>query len=164
MIIRPATPDDNASVTELLEASYPALMRNAYEAGALELALPLITKANPALLSSGTFYVAETEAGEVVGCGGWTWERPGTGKVSKGLAHIRHFATHPNHTGQGIGKAIYGLCEQEARSSGVSTFECYSSLNAEGFYAALGFERVKRIKVPMKRGFRFSSIQMMRDI
>lgn len=147
--VRPATPDDAPAVTELLEASYPVLMAAGYDDATLALALPLMTRANPALLQSGTFYVAETEDGVIVGCGGWTFEHPGSGKTEPGLVHIRHFGTHADWTGRGVGRAIFQRCLIDARSAGAERFQCYSSLNAEGFYAALGFRAVRRESVRM---------------
>lgn len=54
IVVRVATPADEPAVNALLAASYPALMRESYEAAVLAAALPMITQANPALLSSGT--------------------------------------------------------------------------------------------------------------
>ena len=130
----------------------------------LATAFPLMTRANLQLLSSGTFYLAETEIKQAVGCGGWTLQRPGPGEVVAKLAHIRHFATHPDWIGTGIARAIYAKCEYNARQSGVVDFECYSSLNAEGFYQSLGFENVKPISVRMGADVSFSSILMKRSI
>jgi predicted N-acetyltransferase YhbS len=162
--VRIATPQDEASVCALLEASYPALMSPSYDEAVLVNVLPLITKANPSLLSAGTYYLAETDDRVIVGCGGWTRERPGTGERVPGLAHIRHFATHPSWIGQGVGRGIYSLCEQEARTAGVHKFECYSSLNAEKFYVALGFTPVRRIKITMGQNISVPGVLMERSV
>ena len=53
-----------------------------------------MTQANATLISARTYYLAVSDNGLVVGCGGWTRERPGSGEVEPALAHIRHFATH----------------------------------------------------------------------
>lgn len=147
--VRVATPDDAAAVGALLAASYPALMPAGYEAAVLAAALPLMTRANPALLASGRYFLVEDADGRAVGCGGWTPERPGRGDVVAGLGHIRHFATHPDRLGRGIGRAIYAACDAQARADGVRRFECYASLNAVAFYAALGFVPLGRLEVAM---------------
>ena len=151
-VLRVATLEDAAAIDGLLQASYPKLMASSYDEEVLSPALKLMTKANPSLLSSGTYYVAELTTALMVGCGGWTLERPGTGTVEPHLGHIRHFATHPAWIGRGIGRAIYRLCESAARSAGVIAFECYSSLNAEGFYSALGFKRTREIDIELEPG------------
>ncbi len=162
--IRVATPKDEAAVGELLDASYTALMPAGYEAADLAAVLPAMTRANPALLASSTYYLAETTAGALIGCGGWTRERPGSGETEPELGHIRHFAVHPDWTGRGVGRAIYDRCELNARAAGVRRFECYASLNAEGFYAAMGFAPVRRLEVPMDKGLTLSSVLMARTI
>jgi hypothetical protein len=75
---RIATLDDAAGVDALLQASYPKLMASAYDAVLLAPALELMTKANISLLTSGTYYVAESPGGLVIGCGGWSLARPGS--------------------------------------------------------------------------------------
>lgn len=161
---RVATPADAAAVDALLQASYPALMAPAYDAAALAPALSLMTRSNPALLGSGTFYVVESGTGMLIGCGGWTLERPGTGTVEPNLAHIRHFATHPDWTRRGVGRAIYERCEAAARAAGATAFECYSSLNAEAFYRGLGFARVRLIDLELRPDVRLPAVLMQRDI
>lgn len=160
---RVAQPADAAAVGELLELSYRALMASAYAAESLAPALGLITRANPALLSSGTYYVAQTPAGLLVGCGGWTRERPGTGLVEPHVGHLRHFATHPEWIRRGVGRAIYRLCEVGARSAGVKALECYSTLNGEQFYATLGFARVREIDAELRAGVTLRSVLMRRE-
>ena len=162
--VRLATLQDEKAVSALLEASYPALMQQDYDRDLLSAALPALIRASPELLQSGTYYVAESRSLDVVGCGGWTCERPGQGDVEAGLGHIRHFATHPNWLGHAVGRSIYNVCEQQARSVGVKCFECYSSLNAEGFYARLGFEFVRRMNLPFGPHISLPSVVMRRRI
>ena len=162
--LRSASPKDASAVEEVLKASYPALMAVAYDQAVLVPVLKLITNANISLLASGTYYVAETEDGLVVGCGGWTIDRPpGTDGVGSGVGHLRHFGTHPAWTSRGIGHAIFRQCESVARSAHVKALEVCSSLNAEKFYAALGFERIRTISVAIGP-HQFPSVLMRRSI
>jgi predicted N-acetyltransferase YhbS len=163
-VTRIATPDDAAAVSALLEASYPALMAGAYDAAQLAPALEVMTKASLPLLASGTYALAKARDGSLIGCGGWTRERPGTDEVEAGIGHIRHFAVHPAFTKQGVGRAIYRFCEAGARAAGVTVFECYASLNAEKFYTALGFESIRRIDIEFKPGVRLPAVLMRRRI
>lgn len=162
--VRVSTLDDSALVSSVLRAAYPELMRPAYDAKLLQQVLPRITVAQPELLQSGSYYVAEAAHGAIVGCGGWTRERPGTNEVKAGVGHIRHFGVHPDWTRCGVGKAIYLQCKREARDAGLSQFECYSSLNGEAFYSALGFRRLALIEVVMFDGVSFPSVHMLADI
>jgi N-acetylglutamate synthase-like GNAT family acetyltransferase len=162
--IRTATNQDDVQISTLLRASYPELMRTHYESEILELALPIMTRANPALLASGSYNLAETEDRTIVGCGGWTMERPGIGEIVERLAHLRHFATHPEFTGNGVGRAVYETCEKDAKRAGVDRLECYASLNAQSFYKALGFEPIELIEVRLRCDFMFESMLMTREI
>jgi GNAT superfamily N-acetyltransferase len=159
--VRVARPADANVVGEVLAASYPVLMAGAYDAALLDHALPLMTRANPRLLDSGTYYVAEIE-GEPVGCGGWTFEEPGLGTLVPGIAHIRHFGVSVHFVGRGVGRALYNQCVVDARRAGVRQMECYSSLNGERFYGALGFRIVRCIDVQMGAKLVFPSIHMSR--
>jgi N-acetylglutamate synthase-like GNAT family acetyltransferase len=162
--VRIASPNDHDDVSRLLKASFSVLLRCAYEPSVLKAALPFMTVAQVALLRSGTYYVAETKKGAVVGCGGWTRERPGTGEVLPRLGHIRHFGVHPDWIGRGIGRAIFDRCRKDAKAAGVKRFECYSSLNGEAFYSALGFGRLGQIEVEMPDRVSFPSVHMIAEI
>ncbi|WP_342359101.1 GNAT family N-acetyltransferase [Terrarubrum flagellatum] len=162
--IRVATPDDAEAVSVVLAASYPTLLAGAYEPEELKRALPAMIRPNPKLLASGTYHVAQTADGEIVGCGGWTHERPGTGEIEPGLGHIRHFAIRADWAGRGVGRALYRRCEEEARAAGVTEFESYSTLNGERFYAALGFRAIETINLPMGDSATFRSVRMRRAL
>lgn len=95
--IRVATLEDTAGVTAVLTASYSSLLKEHYDAGLLARALPAMTKANPMLLQSGTYFVAEADGDGVIGCGGWTLERPGTTEIAAGQ-EFRGHVTNRSHT------------------------------------------------------------------
>lgn len=163
LTIRVATPSDARAVGALLRESYPVLMRPAY-GEALSAVLDSMVRANPVLLGGGSYYVAESTHGRVVGAGGWTRERPEGGALEPGHAHLRHFATHPRWCRRGVARRIYEVCEVRAREAGIRCLECYASLNAVPFYAALGFEAVARIDVPMAEGRSLAGVLMRRRI
>ena len=123
-----------------------------------------MTRPNPALLASGRYYLAEPEPGIFAGCGGWSEVAPGSDHREAGIAHIRHFATHPAWTGRGAGRAIYQRCEADARAAGFTRFISFASLNGEPFYRAVGFTPLRLIEVPMGRGVFFPSVLMTREI
>lgn len=158
--LRTATPSDEPGVTALLDRSYTTLMAGSYATALLQRALPRIARANPALLQSGTYHVAESSAGRIVGCGGWTPERPDSAEVEPTLGHVRHFATDPDWTGHGIGRAIHERSRDQALAAGIVRFRCYASLNAVAFYSALGFRPVRRIEVPIADEIAFPAMLM----
>lgn len=143
--IRAADPDDFRAVSSLLTASYTQLLAADYESDLMARALPLMTRANPQLLASGTFYVVENRAGDLIGCGGWSKQPPGSGETRQDMAHIRHFATDPDWTRQGVGTLILTRCLQGAKDAAIRILECNSSLGSIEFYRTSGFAIVKAI-------------------
>jgi len=162
--IRVATPEDAGLVEDVLRRSYPPLMAASYPPEVLNPALELMCRANPGLLQSGRFFVAFQSDGEALGCGGWSPNRPGTDELEAGRAHIRHFATVETAIGKGVGKALYKRCALDVSMLGYRVFEAYSSLNAEGFYAALGFRAIEQTVLRMGPDVAIASIRMERDI
>lgn len=162
--VRTATIEDKATVSRLLLTSYTALLRDAYDPATLEQALPLITSAQSGLLTSGSYYVAETDDGKIVGAGGWTRNSPTGQNQTASNGHIRHFGTDPGYTGQGVGRAIMDRCVEDARQCGVSEFNCYSTLNGEGFYAACGFESIEPFLITLPGDVPFPAIRMIRPL
>jgi N-acetylglutamate synthase-like GNAT family acetyltransferase len=162
--LRIAGPSDAEAITHLLSSCYPRLLAGAYPQPVLDQALPLMTRAHPDLMASGTYYVAQTESGDLVGCGGWTFTTPGTGEIAEGVAHIRHVGTDPDSLRQGIGRGIVLRSLADAKTEGARKVSCFSTLNAEAFYAACGFIVVRRFDVELAQGVPFAAVEMMLDV
>lgn len=160
--LRVAAPADEAAVTALTQASYGTLMSDAYGRALLERVLPIIARANPKLLASGTYYAVTSPDGAIIGVGGWTRDRPGSGAMVAGLGHIRHFATHPDWVGRGVGRVLVNRCISEARSQHIRRLECNASLNAVDFYLRLGFLDVRAIDVSLGGGLMMPAMLMER--
>lgn len=164
MNIRRAEQDDVGAIETVLAASYSHFFADAYDEAILAAALPIMVGANPDLLASGRFYLATARDSEVVGCGGWSAAVPGKGEVKARTGHIRHFATHPDWCGRGVGRMIYARCEEQALDHGIRQFICWSSVNAQPFYAALGFVPVWRREVLLRGTVPFLAMEMTRII
>jgi GNAT superfamily N-acetyltransferase len=162
--VRVSNAADSDAVSALLAVSYSTLFAGHYASSTLTRVLPIIGKANPTLLASGTYYVAECEPKNLVGCGGWTTARPGSNEVIEGEAHVRHFATHPEWTRRGVGSALLNRCLSDARLIGIRKLHCFSSLNAEGFYRALGFDTVGPIDLPLGPDLTIAGVLMSRRV
>ena len=155
---------DTDAVSILLEISYSRLLASSYDGNTLEQALPFMVKANPTLLASGTYHVAEVEPGTLVGCGGWTPTKPGSGEIVEGEGHIRHFAVHPDWINRGIGTALLTRCITDAGSIGIHKLHCSSTLNAEPFYRASGFRTIGLIDVRIGPDIEFPAVLTKRKI
>jgi GNAT superfamily N-acetyltransferase len=116
------------------------------------------------LLESGTWFVAVLPDNRIVGCGGWTPDRPDSGEIEPTLGHVRHFATHPDWTGRGIGRAIHDRSRDQALAAGIVRFACYASLNAVPFYTALGFRPVRRVETRLANHIAFPAMLMELDL
>jgi ribosomal protein S18 acetylase RimI-like enzyme len=155
---------DGPTVSLLLEASYTKLLAKGYDRDLMAKALPLVTKANSQLLASGNFYLVQTQQGHFIGCGGWSKEQPGSGEIRNGEAHIRHFATHPDWTRQGVGRALLTRCLQDAKVAAVRILECHSSLVAVDFYRASGFVVVRPIDMQLTSDVSIPGVLMRREL
>ena len=153
--IRPSGSRDLAAVDALLARSYPALLKADYPPSIMVTAVPLVSRAQPALITSGTYYVAETEAGEIVGAGGWT-PKP----RRRGVADIRHVVTDHRRVRQGIGRRLITHVLGAAYETGIRSFDCWATRTAVPFYQSLGFVALGPIEVPLSGGIRFPAIQM----
>jgi GNAT superfamily N-acetyltransferase len=156
MDLRPSTLEDLAAVDALLARSYPVLLREDYPPSVLVTALPLISRAQPELLVSGSYYVA-TEGAGILGAGGWTVDRQTPSK-----AHIRHLVTDYRHLRRGIAGQIVSLSMRIAKDRGIDEMECWSTYTAEPFYQAMGFETLALIDVPLAPGIAFPAKRMRR--
>jgi N-acetylglutamate synthase-like GNAT family acetyltransferase len=162
--VRIASLADLDAVTALVEVSYSQLLAASYDRDLLGRALPHLTRANRTLLASRTYYVAEREPGDLVGCGGWTTASPVSGEIIGGEAHIRLFATHPVWVRRGVGAALLARCIRDAQAHGVRKLNCFSTLNAEGFYRAYGFDSVRPIEVAMGPDLTLPGVLMTRAL
>ncbi len=162
LITRTARPADLAGVDALLGSSYPALLKDAYPPSVLVTAIPLISKAQPKLLASGTYFVVVDDE-DIVGAGGWTRALPGGGgRGHSDVGNIRHVATDHRRVRRGIGRRLMSRILLSAKEAGVQRMDCLSTLMAEPFYASCGFETVGPVNVSLRAGIEFPAIQMQR--
>ncbi|HTE18650.1 MAG TPA: N-acetyltransferase [Armatimonadota bacterium] len=87
------------------------------------------------------FYVAEDDAGNVVGCGGLhvCWSH---------LAEIKSLAVDEGQQGRGYGKRIVSACIDEARELGLK--QVFALTYRPEFFARLGFRVVDKATLPHK--------------
>lgn len=155
--IRVARAGDLGALDALFARSYPKLLKPGYPPSVLVLALPLISRAQSGLVTSGTFYVAEI-AGGIVGAGGWT---PG---ARAGVGDVRHVVTDDRFTRRGIGRALFQRIFAEAGAAGVAVLDCKSTRTAVPFYQAMGFTVLGPIDVELRPGIQFPAIHMQREL
>lgn len=161
--VRPATPLDIAAVDAMLARSYGPLLRADYPPSALVVALPRMARAQPQLLASGHYFLAEEE-GAILGAGGWSWAAPGDGRRVPRLGHVRHVATDSRAVRRGVGRAVMEAVLDDARESGMERLSCLSTLTAVPFYRAMGFTEVWPVTLSFGAPIAFPAVEMTRDL
>ncbi|MEM9710546.1 MAG: GNAT family N-acetyltransferase [Pseudomonadota bacterium] len=154
--IRVARLSDLAAVDRLFSVSYPALLKADYAPSVYVTALPIISRAQPRLLASGSYYLAMDNE-EVVGAGGWTRSGPRT-------ADVRHLVSDLRRQRQGIGRALMEEIFTTARASGIRRLKCQATFTAVPFYKAMGFTSEGAVTIPLRPGITFPAMAMERGL
>lgn len=161
LAVRQANKLDLTEVDALLARSYPILLKDHYPPSVLVTAIPHISKAQPRLLTSGTYFVVENDGGDIVGAGGWTAVAPGTSQIkAPKTGHIRHVVTDHRLTRSGVGRALMDHTFASARAAGMEQLDCLSTLMAVPFYASCGFVEEGPVAVNLRPGIDFPAILM----
>ena len=155
--IRPSTSADLTDLDAIFARSYPRLLKPDYPPSVLVTALPLISRAQPRLVATGTYYVAELEGAGIVGAGGWT-------RRARAVADIRHVVTHMRYLRRGVGRALLERVFAEARADGVRLLECNSTRTAVPFYMSAGFVELGPIEIDLRAGISFPAVHMQRQL
>ena len=164
LALRTAVPADLAGIDRLLGRSYPRLLAPDYPPSMLVLAVPRFARAQPELLTSGRYFVAEDARGRILAAGGWSRRNPLGGPVEMTTGHVRHVATDPDVVRQGIGRMLMDRVISEARAAGVEWLDCLSTRTAVPFYRALGFRDVRARDLALGPGIGFPVVRMVRDL
>ncbi|MGH1457471.1 MAG: GNAT family N-acetyltransferase [Paracoccaceae bacterium] len=162
--LRTATPCDAPDIAALLKRAYARLLTPDYSAEDLAAALPELSAAHPAFLSSPTCFVAEGPCGRILGCGGWSDYSPYRARSSAGLGHIHHIAADPDQIGRGIGAAIFGHVVLSARLAGILRLNALATRSAAGFFRAQGMQSYGEVAMRMTPEVRFAAEDMRMEI
>lgn len=163
LTLRPAEPSDTEALDRLFGQSYPVLLKPDYAPSVLVTAVPLMSKAQPALIASGTFFVV-CDGAEIVGAGGWTMQAPGARPGTRGVGHIRHVVTDHRRTREGIGRRLMRHIILHAHACGMMQSHCQSTLTAVPFYESMGFVALGGIDVELRPGIHLPAVFMQRHL
>eukprot|EP01120_Amphizonella_sp_Union-15-10_P010042 TRINITY_DN3960_c0_g1_i1.p1 TRINITY_DN3960_c0_g1~~TRINITY_DN3960_c0_g1_i1.p1 ORF type:complete len:181 (+),score=26.50 TRINITY_DN3960_c0_g1_i1:49-591(+) len=175
--IRKATILDQPKLEPLIVASVKGLMKDVYTTHQIELSSKSVFGLDTDLISDGTYFVAETSDGEIVGCGGWSKRKTLYGASryqatrdaseldpKQAPAKIRAFYISPSWARRGIGSAILRLCEEEARTFGFGAAEMMATLSGVQFYTHHGYAGDERFHIPVGEGEEIVCVKMSKNL
>jgi len=155
---RLATLDDVPRLTEVMDAAISELQRAYLDDAQIE-ASRAVMGIDTQLIEDGTYFVVETPAGDVAGCGGWSRRATmygndhSPGRDTKLLdptvdaARVRAMYTNPADARRGVGRLVLELCEAAAAAEGFTRLELVGTLAGEPLYLAYGFTPTERVEV-----------------
>ncbi len=175
--IRKATIEDQTEIEKLIAESVRGLSREDYDERQIELSIQTVFGVDTELIADETYFVIESDAKEIVGCGGWSKRKTlyGASVYSQSrnsnllnpkidAAKIRAFFIHPNFARKGIGKAILEKCESEAKAHGFTSAEMMATLPGVKLYAVCGYEGDEEVKVPVGENVDIICVKMRKKL
>lgn len=157
-IVRTATRRDISAVDALLARAYPRLLKDSYAPHVMVTAVPILSRAQPALVTSGRYYVVDGYEG-IIGAGGWS-----RGGRDRTTAEVRHLVTDDRFVRQGIGRAIMDTVFDAARAEGCTRMRCMATTYALPFYLAIGFAVRTPTMVTLQPGIDLPVVEMTKSL
>jgi GNAT superfamily N-acetyltransferase len=177
LTFRKATPEDVAAIADVIAGSVRSLAKGIYDERQIELSIRTVFGVDDQLIADGTYFVAESDTGQIAGCGGWSKRKTLYGASVYGqsrdpelldpavdAAKIRAFFIHPDFARQGIGSAILEKCESEARGAGFTRAEMMATLPGVPLYSARGYTGEESVQVPVGDGVEIECIRMQKEL
>ena len=175
-IIRIATAADIPRLRALIDASVRGLQAGDYTPAQIEQSLKTVYGVDSQLIADQTYFAVENEAGEIVGCGGWSKRKTLYGgdqyagredsllDPRTDAAKIRAFFVHPACARKGIGGLILEACEKAAKHAGFSRLEMGATLSGVPFYEAKGYSKLESQQVPLGDGQELAIVRMAKNV
>ena len=154
LTLRPVRASDLDAVAAMQEISIMALGAPTYGEAKAQAWARLGYQFRHDLLGEGGFWVAEQED-RLLGVGGWSPD-----SLEPDLAWIRYLFVHPAAVRRGIGRRLVERAERAACAAERPRLRVWSSLNAVGFYRALGFLPERRARWPVQSAMELDYVLM----
>jgi GNAT superfamily N-acetyltransferase len=145
--LRPLSVDDLSTARYIHAAAFARTAPAYYSAPEIEAFAEFVRSPRYADLMLGNPAVAAWLGPDMVATAAWS---PGEGRSP--TARIFGVFVRPMFTGEGIGRRIAGHVEEEARSAGFPALEVAATLNAAGFFEAIGYRFVRGGKWALPSG------------
>ena len=154
LTLRPVRASDLDAIAAMQEASIMALGAPVYGEAKARAWARLGYQFRHDLVGEGGFWVAERDR-RLLGVGGWSPD-----SLEADLAWIRYLFVHPQAARRGIGRRLVERAERSAYAADRSRLRVWSSLNAVGFYRAVGFLPERRARWPVQRAIELDYVLM----
>jgi N-acetylglutamate synthase-like GNAT family acetyltransferase len=173
--LRKATLADVPELNALIARSARGLSAADYRTEQIEGALRGAFGVDTQLLADETYFVAE-DAGQIVGCGGWSFRATLFGGDARAgrdastldpktqAAKIRAFFVDPGNARRGIGSLLLDRCESEARAHGYARVELMATLPGVKLYAARGYVGAELVHFDVGSGEIIEFIPMHKNL
>ena len=173
--LRLAVLADCAEIAALIRLSVRTLQAADYSPDQLEGALQAVFGVDTQLIADQTYFVVESESGQLVACGGWSQRKtlfggdqaasrePELLNPATDAAKIRAFFVHPACVRQGIGTQLLQTCETAARAAGFTHFEMGATLTGVPLYKVHGYIEIEPVNVPLPNGFYLPIVKMAKN-
>jgi GNAT superfamily N-acetyltransferase len=149
--LRPALDRDAPAIVALIARSIRTLGAADYSPAQIEAALTSAFGLDSQLIADRTYFVIETQGGDLAGCGGWSARRTLFGNDQRlernderldpahDAARIRAFFVAPEHARRGLGRRLLEHCEAEATRAAFTRFELMATLPGQRLYERFGY-------------------------
>lgn len=158
--IRSATPRDAAEMVAVHYASVHSIKHGACSLEVLDAWSPMPSESRVSWLgglvasSSTISCVAESESGEILAfC-----------FVLTDQCQLKALYVHPSWSRRGVGRALLEHTQHACSAAGVKRLELNASFNAEGFYAAAGYESLGPAFQPLTDSCSMGAVRMSKSI
>jgi GNAT superfamily N-acetyltransferase len=156
--LRPVRASDLDAIAAMQEASIMALGAPVYGEAKARAWARLGYQFRHDLLGEGGFWVVEQDQ-RLLGVGGWSPDG-----LEGDLAWIRYLFVHPQATRRGIGRRLVERAERSAYAADRPRLRVWASLNAVGFYRAVGFLPERRARWPVQRAIELDYVLMAKRL
>lgn len=151
LTVRAATHADIPQLNILIETSARALGEGYYSEAETEAAIAYVFGVDSDLVDDGTYLLAESAEGGLLGCGGWSRRRTLFGgdnfaeretgflDPAEEAARIRAFFVAPEAARRGVASRLLDQCEERAAKAGFRRMALMATLPGVPFYEARGY-------------------------
>ncbi|MFC4308129.1 GNAT family N-acetyltransferase [Steroidobacter flavus] len=173
--LRLATLADEPVLHDLIARSIRDLGADDYTPAQIEAALLGAFGVDTALIRDQTYFVIESDAGEIVGCGGWSRRKTLFGSDTREIrddsyldpavdaARVRAFFIDSRHARRGLGRMLLDRCEAEAARAGFTRFALMATLPGKRLYEVCGYVGDQTLEHPLPGGLSITFVPMTKQ-